>query len=73
MPSKPICRIKRKIIDEGKSRIAKKNCSVTSTIPSFMSEIFGWLVKWLFDRKLRESDVIKTDFVNPMARFDAKE
>ena len=68
-----MCRINRKITDEGKSRIAKKNWRVTSTKPSFMSKIFGWLVKWLFCQKLRESDVIKTDFVNPMARFDAKE
>jgi phage gp16-like protein len=68
-----MCRINRKITDEGKSRIAKKNWRVTSNMPSFMSEICGWLVNWLIGRKLRESDVIKTDFVNPMARFDANE
>jgi len=68
-----MCRIIRKITDEGKSRIAKKNWRVTSAEPSFMSEICGWLVKRLIGRKSSESDVIKTDFVNPMARFDANE
>jgi hypothetical protein len=68
-----MCRINRKITDEDKSRIAEKNWRVTSTKPSFISEICGWLVKWLIGRKFRESDVIKTNFVNPMARFDANE